>query len=228
VPYVNQKGVVERDLTPKESYYVFQSYWAKEPMIHIYGHTWPVRWGGEREKKEVLVYSNCPEVELFVNGISQGKKKRNSPDFPAVGLRLEVVYEAGANTLHAVGISKKHRVSDEVVQEYQTEKWGAPSQIALSQISLGKDTVLIQAEIRDANGIRCLDARTSVEFSLAGSGKLIQNRGTSTGSRRVQAYNGRACIKAVRTGKIVVCARLLPEAGVPASEFITIFTRDNS
>ena len=39
VPYVNQKGVVERDLTPKETYYVFQSYWTKKPMIHIYGHT---------------------------------------------------------------------------------------------------------------------------------------------------------------------------------------------
>lgn len=33
VPYVNQKGVVERDLTKKEAYYVFQSYWTKQPMI---------------------------------------------------------------------------------------------------------------------------------------------------------------------------------------------------
>ena len=39
VPRLNQKGVVERDGTPKESYYVFQSYWAEKPMIHIYGHT---------------------------------------------------------------------------------------------------------------------------------------------------------------------------------------------
>ena len=36
---VNQKGVVERDLTKKESYFVFQSYWAEKPMVHIYGHT---------------------------------------------------------------------------------------------------------------------------------------------------------------------------------------------
>jgi beta-galactosidase len=45
IPRINQKGVVERDLTKKESYYVFQSYWADKPMAHIYGHTWPVRWG---------------------------------------------------------------------------------------------------------------------------------------------------------------------------------------
>ncbi|MEL6135529.1 MAG: glycoside hydrolase family 2 TIM barrel-domain containing protein, partial [Bacteroidota bacterium] len=35
IPYVNQKGVLERDFTKKESYYVFQSYWAETPMVHI-------------------------------------------------------------------------------------------------------------------------------------------------------------------------------------------------
>ncbi|MBD5279717.1 MAG: hypothetical protein HDS35_04160 [Bacteroides sp.] len=43
VPYVNQKGVVERDLNKKESYYVFQSYWTSEPMVHIHGHSQPTR-----------------------------------------------------------------------------------------------------------------------------------------------------------------------------------------
>ena len=33
-------------------------------MLHIYGHSWPVRWGKPGEPKEILVYSNCPEVEL--------------------------------------------------------------------------------------------------------------------------------------------------------------------
>ena len=51
VPYVNQKGVIERDFTPKESYYVFQSYWTTEPMVHIYGHSWPVRWGNQGDRK---------------------------------------------------------------------------------------------------------------------------------------------------------------------------------
>ncbi|MDE5827575.1 MAG: glycoside hydrolase family 2, partial [Duncaniella sp.] len=45
VPYVNQKGVIERDFTKKEAYYVFQSYWTDTPMAHIIGHSQPVRWG---------------------------------------------------------------------------------------------------------------------------------------------------------------------------------------
>lgn len=223
VPYVNQKGVVERDLNPKESYYVFQSYWSDKPMIHIYGHTWPVRWGEKDEKKEVLVYSNCPEVELFVNGISQGKRKRNSQDFPAAGLRWDVAYKEGVNTLRAVGTHKKLQFTDEITQAYQTEKWGLPSQIVLSHTPLDNDTVLVQAEIRDANGIRCLDSQAYIEFSLVGNGRLIQNQGTSIGSRKLQAYNGRACIKVVKKDKITVCAHILSESGIKASEFITIF-----
>ena len=59
------------------------------------------------------------------------------------------------------------------------------------------------------NGVRCLDSQAYVEFSMVGDGRLIQNQGTSTGSRRVQAYNGRAYVKAVKNGKIAVCAHIL-------------------
>lgn len=114
VPYVNQKGVIERDFTPKESYYVFQSYWTTEPMVHIYGHSWPVHWGNKGDRKEVLVYSNCETVELFVNGISQGVKKRNSQDYPAAGLRWNCVYEEGKNEIRAVAIQGKTKVTDEI------------------------------------------------------------------------------------------------------------------
>ena len=69
-------GLVERALTPKEGYYVFQSYWAERPMVHIYGHNWPVRWGDAGEPKMIKVYSNCPQVELFVNGQSLGVRER--------------------------------------------------------------------------------------------------------------------------------------------------------
>ncbi|KAA6350824.1 Beta-galactosidase [termite gut metagenome] len=207
IPYVNQKGVVERDLTLKESYYVFQSYWTDKPMIHIYGHTWPIRWGEKDEKKELLVYSNCPEAELFVNGVSQGKKQRNSQDFPAAGLRWEVTLKEGTNTLRAVGFNKKQQITDEIRQEYQTKKWGKEAQITITQTPLNNDTILIQAELKDRNDIRCLDSRKFIEFDIAGNGKLIQNQGTSLGSRKVQAYNGVACIKVVKFGKCAISAK---------------------
>lgn len=114
IPYVNQKGVVQRDGTPKESYYVFQSYWSPKPMLHIYGHSWPVRWGKPDEPKEILVYSNCPEVELFVNGTSQGRKKRNSQDFPAAGLHWDVALKEGDNQIEARGYCGKILLNDKI------------------------------------------------------------------------------------------------------------------
>ncbi|WP_300703051.1 glycoside hydrolase family 2 TIM barrel-domain containing protein [Bacteroides sp.] len=197
IPYVNQKGVVQRDGTPKESYYVFQSYWSDTPMIHIYGHTWPVRWGKPDERKDILVYSNCPEVELFVNGTSQGRKKRDSQDFPAAGLHWDVVLQEGNNQIEAIGYSGKLRLSDKIEQRYQTQSWSTPAEIRLTQTRVDSNTVLVQAELVDKDGVRCLDAQDFIEFGSTDHKALLQNQGTSHGSRRIQAANGLAsiCIK---------------------------------
>lgn len=207
VPYMNQKGVVERDFTKKESYYVFQSYWTEKPMIHIYGHSWPVRWGNAGEEKEILVYSNCPSVELFVNGVSQGIKRRDSQDFPAAGLRWNVPLNAGKNTVKAVSTGKES-ITDEISFEYQTEKWGAEARMQLTATPCGDDLFEISAQLLDTNGVRCLDSRMFINFEIAGDGELIQNQGTAMGSRKVQACNGRAGIRVRQPkGKSVVAVK---------------------
>ncbi len=200
VPRVNQKGVVERDGTLKESYFVFQSYWADKPMIHIYGHTWPTRWGKAGEEKMVKVFSNCREVELFVNGVSVGVKQRNSQDFPAAGLRWSVKLNEGTNTLRAVGKSDGGEVTDEIVQSYQTAQWGKPAKLSLNEILRSNEVVTIEARVSDKDGVPCLDAANLIRFGVTGDGKLQDNLGTSTGSRAVQLYNGRAQISLQLTG----------------------------
>ncbi|MEC3907026.1 sialate O-acetylesterase [Tamlana sp. 2201CG12-4] len=194
VPYVNQKGVVERDFTKKEAFYVFQSYWTKRPMIHIYGHSWPTRWGEKGEKKMIKVYSNCTEVELIVNGISQGIKKRNSQDYPAAGLRWEVSLDDGMNRIKAIGKKSKTTVIDDILVDYQIQKWSEPNALSLSVKSIENDIVWLEAKALDANGTQCLDAKNLVHFKAAGDGTLIVNQGTSSGSKKVQLYNGRALI----------------------------------
>jgi beta-galactosidase len=194
VPYMNQKGVIERDFTKKESYYVFQSYWTKDLMVHIYGHSWPVRWGNKDETRMVKVYSNATEAELFVNGKSQGVRKRNSQDFPAAGLRWMVNYQEGENQIKVVAKSGKQTVTDEITQLYQTAKWGKPARLTLEKIKDDDGKITIEAKLLDANGVLCLDANNYVYFGLTGDGKLIDNQGTSSGARKVQLYNGRATI----------------------------------
>lgn len=220
VPYVNQKGVTERDLTKKESYYVFQSYWTDTPMMHILGHSQPTRWGGKDEAKEILVYSNCPEVELFVNGVSCGKKKRNSQDWPAAGLRWNVALREGANEVRAVATGKSRvRVEDTVNWEYQTAKWGKPAAIKLSATPAGDDATTVSVMLTDAAGVPCLDSNKVVRFEIAGDGELIKDLGTASGSSKVEAANGRASIKVKRgKGPSVVAVK---SQGIPTA-FITV------
>lgn len=200
VPYMNQKGVVERDFTKKEAYYVFQSYWTKKLMAHIYGHSWPIRWGDEGEQKMVKVYSNADSAELFVNGKSYGVKKRNSQDFPAAGLRWLVVFNKGKNDIKVVAHKGKVTITDTISQIYQTEKWDKPAKLVLTKISDKNGIATVQVTLLDSKGVQCLDAINWINFSLTGDGILLDNLGTSSGSRKVQAYNGRAIIS-INTNK---------------------------
>jgi beta-galactosidase len=214
IPRMNQKGVVEHDLTKKESYYVFQSYWTEKPMAHIYGHTWPVRWGKSGEKRDVHVYSNCDRAELFLNGKSLGTMQRDSQNFPAAGLRWQVAFVSGANRLHVIATKGTVTVIDDVELIYQTEPWGKPAELRLTEKERKGDIISVGAMLYDAKGVRCLDSRDVVRFSIAGAGRLLDNLGTSRGSRELQLYNGRAEISVTRRGG---CTLGVASEGLPSA-----------
>jgi beta-galactosidase len=219
VPRINQKGVLERDLTQKEAYFVFQSYWTDEksaPMVRVYGHTWPVRWSMPGVSRTVRVYSNCPSAELFLNGKSLGVKHRNAQDFPCAGLRWETPFAEGENKLRVVATnSAGKQVTDEITFTYSTKSWSKPAALLLAESGQGLDTTEIQATLVDAAFNTCLDSRAVVRFSLAGPGSLIDNLGTSRGSRVVQLYNGRALITVLHNHKPQTIS--VATEGVPAA-----------
>ena len=219
IPHVNQKGLLERDMTLKEGYYVFQSYWTESPMIRIYGHSWPSRWGEPDESKLVKVYSNCETAELFLNGVSQGTKRRNSTEFPAAGLHWLVKFKSGENALKAIGHRKTATVEDALLLQYQTQEWGAPARIELKETARDQSRVKVEARLQDANNATCLNARNRVWFELTGDGTLLDNIGTSTGSRSVELYNGRAEISLLlNAGASVVSVR----SGSLPTAFLTV------
>jgi beta-galactosidase len=215
VPFVNQKGLVERNLTPKEGFFVFQSYWAEQPMIHIYGHSWPQRWGEPGEMKLVKIYSNCETVELFLNGVSYGTKTRNSREFPAAGLRWLVKFERGENSLHAVGRKGLVRIADQLRFYYQTERWERPARLTLRETARTGKTVTAEAQLFDGKNVPCLDARNQLRFELVGDGALLDNLGTSAGARSLELYNGRAEIALSLAGREAVLSASCP--GLPTA-----------
>lgn len=194
IPYINQKGIIGRDFTIKEVYYVFQSYWSSKAMVHIYGHSWETRWGTPEEAKEILVYSNCPKVELFVNGVSQGIKQRNSQDYPAAGLRWNCILQEGKNEITAVAINGKENITDKIAVNYQTIPWQSPAKLKATSRFENEHLACVEVQVTDAEDVLCLDASNRVRFGIAGGGKLIQNQGTVNGSNSVEVCNGKAKI----------------------------------
>ena len=68
----NNKGLMTIDRkTKKDSYFVYQAYWSKQPMVHIAGRRHAQRAG---ETTEIKVYSNLPEVSLYKDGQRQGSR----------------------------------------------------------------------------------------------------------------------------------------------------------
>jgi len=194
IPYLNMKGIVERNLSKKEAFYVFQSYWAKAPMVRIYGHSMKVRWGAVEELKAVHVYSNCSKAELFLNGVSLGVKRRDSGDFPCSGLRWHTSFNPGVNHVRVIAEKNGVHVEDELTFHYQTENWGEPAQLKLTAEKLDDGRIYVEARMYDENDVFCPDASHFIRFGLTGDGRLLEGLGTIHGSRLVQLASGRAGI----------------------------------
>ena len=63
---INNKGLVTYDRKiRKEAFYIYQAYWIDKPMVHVCGERFPDR---GPEEHEVIVYTNCDTVTLYVNG----------------------------------------------------------------------------------------------------------------------------------------------------------------
>lgn len=71
VPHVNNKGITGLDRSLKDPYYLYQAYLLDRPVVHICTSDWKQR-GGERTQG-FKVYTNAPDVEVTVNGVSLGR-----------------------------------------------------------------------------------------------------------------------------------------------------------
>jgi beta-galactosidase len=199
IPYMNQKGLVDRDGKPKDAFYVFKSYWSNDPFTYIESHTWTEREGPKDKSRDLSVYSNCKEVELFLNGKSLGVKKRSTSEFPAAGLNWTVNFEEGENSLKSIGKTKDGKeVTDELKINYRFVKNGKPENLKLEYTALDNDNYLVTATAIDKNGLRCLDYEERVYFQCLNGGEAIVSQGTPTGSDVIEMANGQASIQVKR------------------------------
>ena len=202
IPYMNQKGLVDRAGNKKDAFYVFKSYWSKDPFTYIESHTWTERQGPKGLARDISVYSNCPEVELSLNGKSLGTKKRNTLDFPAAGLNWNLQFKEGKNTLISTGKTIDGKtVSDKLEINYRFTKNSKAKDLKLSYKELENGNYLITAIAQDTKGLRCLDYEKRVYFQCLSGGETLKSLGTPTGSESIEMANGKASIEVKRANK---------------------------
>lgn len=103
---INDKGLVTFDRTVrKDAFYLYKANWNRDdPFVYIAEKRWSPRGG---QSQSIKVYSNCKEVELIVNGKSQGKQKSDTGIFNW-GL---IFLEKGENQIVAKAYSAEDKAS---------------------------------------------------------------------------------------------------------------------
>ena len=190
--YAYGKGLLDRTATPRPVAFQRQSWWSDKPMAYIarrvapseasptdpgyeiaeqkrtqtlFGDWTPKNLNAHEENVEV--YSNCEEVELFLNGRSLGSKPKPANDSPRNWM---VDFVSG--TIKAVG-----KNNGKIVVEYELKTAGKPAKIVLSTNKAKiahdwNDVVFVTAKVVDANGVVVPYASDMITFDAAGSGAI--------------------------------------------------------
>ena len=167
-------GICDLTGLPKDRYYLYRSHWNKrEHTIHLLPHwTWPERVG---QVTPVYCYTDYPEAELFVNGKSQGrirkddgvkKTEEQGTNLDRYRLRWnDVKYEPGE--LRVVVYDAQGQVAGE--QTVRTA--GAAARLKL-EAETYDNLVFVTVSMVDGNGTLCPDAADAIDFSVEGAGRF--------------------------------------------------------
>ncbi|MCB0550079.1 MAG: DUF4982 domain-containing protein [Phaeodactylibacter sp.] len=186
-------GIIDLAGFKKDRFYLYQSRWRPDlPMVHILPHwNWPERTG---QVTPVHIFTSGDEAELFLNGRSQGKKKKGPYEYR---LRWDnVKYEPGE--LKAVAYKNGKPWAEQTLQTT-----GEPTALRAAadrtEINAdGEGLSFITVRVMDSNGLLVPNASNRIEFSIEGPGEIVAtDNGNPAGllefsSKKREAFNGLA------------------------------------
>ncbi|SFC15106.1 beta-galactosidase [Parapedobacter composti] len=157
-------GIVDLAGFPKDVYYMYQSEWTDEPVLHIFPH-W--NWNAGDTVAVWAYYNNADEVELLLNGKSLGSRRKEDG---ALHVAWDVPFEPG----QVKAISRK---SGQVVLERTVNTAGPPASIRLTADrntvrADGQDLSFVTVEVIDKEGNLVPDAALLIHFSVDGPGEV--------------------------------------------------------
>ena len=202
-------GIIDLAGFPKDVFYMYQSEWTDdEPVLHLYPH-W--NWLPGDTIDLWAYYNQADEVELFVNGKSQGVRRKvstgygNVPDNEENPSTLCTEFHVGWRVTFQPGeIRAVSRKNGRTVAEQTIRTAGAPHHLRLTVDYAGRDLTFIQAEVLDKDGNLCPWAEDEILFTAtAGPAQVIAtDNGCQTSMQRFTSPRRRAffgrCLAVVR------------------------------
>lgn len=192
----SQSGAIDLYLQKKDAFYQNQSLFIEDrPILHLLPH-WNFE-GREGEEIQVGAYTNCDEVELFLNGVSQGRKEVER----FASARWMVTYEPGE--LLAVG----YHDGAQVIEDKRVTT-GKTYALVLKQENYnveanGQDMVLVTCSCVDENGLEVPTAAPYVSFTTNSLGTVV-----GTGSDICDHNPVTDTDRRMRAGRISVAVRV--------------------
>ena len=201
-------GIVDLAGFPKDSYYMYQSEWTDKQVLHLFPH-W--NWLDGQHIDLWCYYNNADEVELFINGRSQGVKAKK--DDHEYHLMWRVKFEPGE-------VKAVARKNGKVVAEKTIRTSGAPAQLRMTSDRIrfgnnpnGDNLAFITVEVIDKDGNLCPRADDQVFFEVEGGRIVGVDNGNPISMERFKdtkrkAFNGK-CLVVVATdgGDVTVRAK---------------------
>ncbi len=173
-------GIMDVFRLPKFSFYFYQSQYQSntdangfgKPMVFIANY-----WNDPRQKT-VKVFSNCDEVELFLNGKSLGIQKPDTDLFSRNLLHAPFTFNPATyipGKLTAIGYIKGKKVAANTISTPGSAfKINIKADLSGKNLVAGKnDIIFIYASITDSKGTVIPDAIDMIRFSVKGNGELI-------------------------------------------------------
>ena len=191
-------GLIDLAGFPKDTYYMYQSEWTDKQVLHLFPH-W--NWLEGQDIDMWCYYNNADEVELFINGRSQGVKAKK--DSHENHLMWRVKYEQGE--MKAVARKDGKVVADKVIRTA-----GAPAALSLTadRTHFGKNPngdnlAFITVEVVDKDGNLCPRAEDQIFFDVEGGRIVGTDNGNPVSMERFKepkrkAFNGK-CLVVVAT-----------------------------
>ena len=201
-------GIVDLAGFPKDSYYMYQSEWTDKQVLHLFPH-W--NWLEGQDIDLWCYYNNADEVELFINGRSQGVKAKK--DDHEYHLMWRVKFEPGE-------VKAVARKNGKMVAEKTIRTSGAPAQLRMTSDRIrfgnnpnGDNLAFITVEVIDKDGNLCPRADDQVFFEVEGGRIVGVDNGNPISMERFKdtkrkAFNGK-CLVVVATdgGDVTVRAK---------------------